>query len=94
MLLVHLVDTLDGTVPAVGDTLIRKFLRNRDTRLQERIICHLKIRVCQVNNQIGDLQVSVNQIVYIKLLIIVSKWIENCLSNLNQKYVDVGGASQ
>ena len=55
MFLVHLIDTFDGAVPAVGNTLIGKFLRNRDARLQERVIGHLKIRVRQIHNQIGDL---------------------------------------
>ena len=85
MFLVHLIDTFDGAVPAVRNTLIGKFLRNRDACLQERVIGHLKIRVRQIHNQIGDLQVSVNQIINIKVLIIVSKRIQNGLSNLKIK---------
>ena len=85
MLLVHF-DTFDGAVPAVGNTLIGKFLRNRDARLQEGVVGHLKVRVRQVNNQIRDLQVSVNQIIYVKVFIIVSKRIQNGLCNLDRKH--------
>ena len=79
-------DRSDRTGPA-GQVLIGKFFRDGDPGLHEGIVSHFHVSVCQVYDQVGDLQVPVYQIVYIEVFVVISERIQQLLSHLDPAHV-------
>ena len=82
-----LADDRSDRTGSAGQVLIGKFFRDGDSGLHEGIVSHLHVSVCQVYDQVGDLQVPVYQIVYIEVFVVISERVQQLLSHLDPAHV-------